>query len=320
MPALLVVAADPLQAETAALEWLPRGEAVTRRSGDELTADVLFTDLGQPGMFAETRVLLYTDVLAAKLNKKESERTSGLLASLPRETHLAAVQVIQEETKAKSDTKFKSAGLRLFAEGGKLLDLRAQAEGPAAVRWIAERASARHGLRLSTAQAARILAANAGSPAQAEGELLKLALLREGTAAWSVPDTVLEEVLSGSPAAQFYELVDRLLEQPARTQSTLSSWFKAEPETFRLIFELKRRLAQARSAQRGEQVYPPFAARSAQALARRLAPPRLNRAFEALARLEHGLKSGRYPAESSQQAELTALQLFAAELAAVLSD
>jgi len=320
MPRLVIAAGDPLQGEEAARAWLPAGVPHTRRDGAELTADTLFGDLGQAGFFAETRALLYTDVLAAKLNKRDSERVAALLARLPPETHLACVQVIQEETKSKADTKFKAAGLRLFADGAELRDLRPLAEGAGAVKWLGQRAQERYSLRLSPAQLARILSLSDDSPALAEGELQKLALLRmaDDGPAWAVPDSVLSELLSGSPAAKFYELVDTLLGDPPASQRPLLTWFDAEGETFRLVFELKRRLLQARSVVRSEPVYPPFAARGAQALARRLSGPRLGRALEALAALEHGLKSGGYPGESSRLAELGALQLFAADLARVM--
>jgi DNA polymerase III delta subunit len=320
VPRLVVAAGDPLQGEEAALAWLPTGLPHTRRDGPELTPDTLFADLGQPGMFAETRVLLYTDVLAAKLNKRESERVAALLAHLPAETHLACVQVIQEDSKSKADTRFKAAGLRLFADGAELRDLRPLADGAGAARWLAQRAQERYGLRLSPQQLGRILALSADSPALADGELQKLTLLRpEGAGGvWAVPDSVLNELLSGSPAAKFYDLVDRLLADPPASQPALATWFDAEGETFRLVYEVKRRLFQARTVQRGEQVYPPYAARSAQALARRLAGRRLGLALEALAALEHGLKSGAYPGESSRLAEFGALQLFAADLARVM--
>jgi DNA polymerase III delta subunit len=335
MPRLVVAAGDPLQGEEAALAWLPPALAYTRRDGSELSADLLFADLGQPGMFAEERALLYTDVLAAKLNKRDSERVAALLARLPAGTHLACVQVIQEETKSKSDTKFKSAGLRLFADGAELRDLRPLAEGAGAVQWLGQRAQERYGLRLGPPQLTRILALSDSSPALADGELQKLALLLGGSGApaggssspatgqgpaplAAVPDAVLDSLLSGSPAAKFYELVDTLLADPPGSQAALAAWFDAEGETFRLVFELRRRLLQARSAARGEAVYPPFAARGAQALARRLGGARLGGALEALAALEHGLKRGAYPGESSRLAELGALQVFAADLARAL--
>jgi hypothetical protein len=98
----------------------------------------------------------------------------------------------------------------------------------------------------------------------------------------------------------------------------LADWFNGEPETFRLIGELKRRLLQVRSVRRGEPVFPPFALRGAQALARRLQGGRYAAALDALATLETGLKAGAYPAASSHQAELTGVQLMAAQLAAAL--
>jgi DNA polymerase III delta subunit len=315
----VVVAGDPLQAEEAVLEWLPSDVPVTRRSGDELSAALLFSDLGEQGFFAETRALLYTDILSARLSKKDSERLTALLGRLPAETWLACIQVIKEDSKSKADTRIKSAAMRQFSDHSRLLDIRNHAEGQAATRWLVERASTRYELRLSPPQAGRILSASDHSPSQADAELQKLSLLRDIKAGmWVVPEAVLESLLSRSPTARFYDVVDQLLQQPQFAQANLHNWFDSDPEVFHLISEVKRRLLQVRSLRRGEAIYPPFAARSAQSLSRRLSGSRLNQAFEALAKLEHGLKSGAFPAESSRQSELIALQLFAAELTHVM--
>lgn len=314
MPRLCIIAADPLQGEEAAAQWLPRDLEVTRRSGEELSALVLFEDLGQPGMFAESRALLYLDPLAAKLNKKESQRCADLLERLPETTYLAAVQVVQEEQRTKADAMLKHAGLRLFTDGAKVEDLRQLASGPHLQRWLLERALDRHGINLTPRQAQRIIASCSASPSLAASELLKLGLLKPGAEAWAVSDDVLDELIQTSPAAQFYALVNLLLSGDPAVQPALASWFDADAETFRLIFELKRRLLHVRSLRRGESIYPAFAARAAQDLSRRLPTQKLGLAIEALARLEHGLKSAAYPAESSRLAELGALQLFCAEL------
>jgi DNA polymerase III delta subunit len=318
MPRLAIVAGDVLQAEEEARAWLPAGVSVTRRGYEELSLDTMFADLGQPGMFAEDRALLYTNPLGLKFGKHDQERLAKLLLQLPSTTSLATVQVLDEESRKKADERLRRPEWRVFADGAELRDIRDRARGTGAARWLAQYAAGK-GLKLTPRQAEQVVLICGGVPALARGECDKLLLARAGAdQLGTITDAELDQQLSGTPAAKFYELLDHLLADPASAQDDLAEWFNVEAETYRLVYEIKRRLLQVRLLQRGEQVYPPYAVRQAQALGRKLDGKRLGLALEALAALEHRLKSGLFPAASSRLSELGALQTFAAALAQIM--
>jgi DNA polymerase III delta subunit len=130
-----------------------------------------------------------------------------------------------------------------------------------------------------------------------------------------ISDSTLEAALSSSPGARFYQLVDALLSGAPDSQQRLRQWFALEPDTYRLLAVLTRRLLDILALSRGEKPGSPFLVRQLRALARHWPPPRLGHALTELARLEHELKSGLIPGETARQAELSALQLLTAALA-----
>lgn len=314
----VVVARDPLIAAEAAAELVPRGVPVEKYFGAELGADELFSQLSTIDMFEPHKAFIYSDFLDIKLVKATAERVAAALARMPTELTLICTQVFEDKSKADEDKAMKGEDFRRFAEGAKLTDLRALSEERSALRWLGERAEKRYGLKLCGAQVQRLWQLAAEKPALADVELRKLGLSRpaEAGAAWAVPEELFAASVSATPAAHFYALVDAILGRSSNVQSELALWFSQEPETFRLVFELKRKLLGLLALSRGQQLQPPWLGNQLRGFTRHWPAPRLSRAIRALAQLEQDLKSGMIPAESSKDAELSALQVWVADCAA----
>jgi DNA polymerase III delta subunit len=224
--------------------------------------------------------------------------------------------VVQTETRGEEDRLLKGADFKLWCEGAEVDDLRAHSEGEQALQWLKQRATQRYRLALTKEQLKKVLLLSADSLALADTELYKLSLLKAADKLQPVPDSVLKANLSDNPAARFYELVDAIMLEQPDAQELLARLHGLNPDPHRLVAELRRRFLGLLALERGGEVQPPYLARQLRPLAGRWRGPRLSRAIQALAALEHGLKSGAYMGESSRDAELAGLQLFIRELTA----
>lgn len=313
MPRTLAIARDPLVAEEAALAALPQGVELRRWHASELTLDQIFAQLGSSDLFGTRQSYLYVNVLDLKLKKADAERLDSILAHMPPEIDVACTQVFADLNYRDEERLMKSADLARWSKGARVLDLRRVSDVAQAPRWLVERAARHHALKLTPQQAQRLLAIAGGKLSLAEGELLKLSLIADGG---GVSDAQIEEVLAASPAAQYWELIDAIMQDQADALPRLAQWHSLEPETFRLLSELRRRLLGLRALSLGMPVQPPFFAQQLSRIARRWPQPRLHRAIEQLAELEFKLKSGMIPGESSKDAELSALEVFTRGLTA----
>lgn len=314
MPRFVVIARDPLVADEAAAARLA-GIQHERRHASELSLDAVFGQLGSADLFAARSGYHYVDFLDLKLRKAEGERLAGMLERMPEEITLVCSQVLHDMTRTEEERALKSADFQRIAAGAQVDDLRRVSEGAAATRWLAERAGKVHGVKLTGAQAQRVLDAAGGRLALADGELRKLALLAETEGGATVSDVQLGEVLSLSPAVAFWGLADAVMDGRPEAQARLGEWFSLEPETFRLLAELRRRLLGLRALELGEPVMPPFFAKQLAGQRRRWTPARVRAGIEELAETEFRLKSGLIPGSSSKDAELTALQVLTRRLA-----
>ncbi|MEZ5337353.1 MAG: hypothetical protein R3F46_03735 [bacterium] len=313
MPAHLLIARDPLLLDEAVAGLLPAGVEPERHYAAELNADTVFNQLGSADLFASEKCFIYVDILEMKPTKRESERIAEILARLPAETTLICTQLFSDpEKRSDEDRRLKTQAAQLWQKGTKPLDLRRQGEGENGVRWLMNRAREHYGLELGNAQAQRLLLLSTDQLALADAELAKLALALDGGG--RVTDELLRETVQGSPAARFYEMADSVMQCHPQAQTLLLDWFRSSGDTFRLVNELKRRFTAMRTLRRGGNVYPPFFARSLQQFQRRYPDPAFWRSIELLARLEQDLKGGMYAGASSKDAELSALQVFAADL------
>ena len=107
-------------------------------------------------------------------------------------------------------------------------------------------------------------------------------------------------------------MVDALMTGTPNWIDQLSQWYDVEADTHRLVNELKRRFLGMLDLQRGVTVQPPFFAQQLRRNLRNWPPPRLSRAIQELAALEHALKSGGTTGISSKAGDYNALQLYLA--------
>lgn len=316
MPRHVVIARDALIAEEGAARRLPDGVRIERYHVADLDLDRIFEQLAAGDLFATERALHYVDFLALKLpGKKDAERLAGIFARLPAEITLVCSQVLDYETWGEEKRVLGGQTYERWTSGAQIDDLRRLSEDDNVLDWLRARAHQKYGLALSREQAERLLAANDGKPALVDTELQKLWMLKPGDDLRCVSDNVLEAALSSNPGARFYEVVDALLSAAPDAQERLAQWFTLEPETYRLLAVLTRRLLDLLALKRGEQPGSPYVARQLQAIEYRWPASRLKAALAALARVEHELKSGLIPGETAKQGELSALQLLAADLA-----
>ena len=314
MPRIVITARDPLIVAEAAQRHFPRDVPVERRYGDELNLDAVFTQLGVPDLFATQRAVHYAQFMDLKLLKKDGERLAEILARLPAEITLVATQVLRCDSRRDEERIINGTDFQRWASGAQLEDLCKQFDGQRAVKWVVERARERYALALTETQAQRLYELSAESPAQADGELAKLALDLGGEGLRSVTNEELHATLSVNPAARFYELADAITSLSPRALAALDTWFGIEPDTHRLVAELRRRLLGFWTLSQGGSVQPPFFENQLRELAGRWPSGRLGPAIVGLAKLEHGLKSGAYLGEDSKDAELNALELFVRDL------
>ena len=314
MPRFVVIAKDPLIAAEAVAKRLPEGAPAERHYASDLTADAIFTHLGSPDLFSSHKAYHYVDFLDLKLNKREGERFAGLLSRLPEEITLVCSQVLKANTRGEEERVLRREDYRRVAEGAQVDDLRRMSDDMRAQQWRIDRARERYGLVLTSVQMERLYFAAGEQVALVDMELSKLSTLKSADKPQQISDELLESSISLNPVAKFYDLVDAIVEKQEGVQAQLAAWFALEPATFRLISEMGRRLLALLAMQRGERVQPPFLERKLRRVIARWPTPRLARAIRLLAKLEHELKSGLAAGLSTQDAELTALQMFIADL------
>lgn len=315
MPVHLLVARDPLILSEAVQACLPPGSSPARHYAADLDIDTVFNQLGIADLFATERTFYYVDILDMKPGKRDAERLSEILAGLTPETTLVCTQLFSDpEKRSDEDRRMKTQAFALWTKHARLQDLRRQSDPENAMRWLIERAQKMHGMQISREQAARLLHLSADQLALAAAELGKLALSMDAGSAGRLSNELLEATVQGSPAAKFYDLADSVMNCAPEADLMLTDWYRSSPETFKLIYELKRRFSGMRQLRRGGNVYPPFFARSLQQFQRRYSGERFARSVELLAQLEQDLKSGTYAAASSKDAELMALQVFVVDL------
>ena len=314
MPVHLIVARDPLLLSEAVAQRVPAGIECARHYAAELDIQTVFDQLGTADLFATERCFHYVDIIAMKPTKKDSARLEDILSRITPETTLICSQLFSDPDKRPDeDRRLKTQAFTLWQKHAKHVDIRRQSEGDNALRWLATRAKQHYGLELGKRQAERLLYLCAEQLALADAELAKLALAMEAGGG-RVTDELLEATVQGSPAAKFYELADSVMGCAQQADRMLTDWFRASPDTFRLVNELKRRFSGMRQLRRGGKVYPPFFARSLEKYQRRYPDNRFSASVELLAQLEQDLKAGTYAAGSSKDAELTALQVFVTDL------
>lgn len=314
MPAHLFVARDPLVLDEAAASCIPPGVECSRFHASELDVDTIFGQLGSADLFASERCFHYVDIIDLKPTKRDSARIAEMLERLPAETTLVCTQLFDDpDRRGDEERRLKTQAFTLWKDHAKFTDLRRQSDTDNAVRWLVARAAERYSIRVSPKQAARLLYLSADRLALADAELAKLALALEADGG-NVSDELLEQTVQGSPAAKFYELADSVLGCSPAADRLLLEWYRSSPETYRLINELKRRFSGMRKLRMGEKVFPPFFAHSLEKFQRRYSPQRFSAGVELLANLEQDLKGGMYAGASSKDAELTALQVFVADL------
>jgi hypothetical protein len=315
MPRFVVIARDPLIASEAAVARIPQGAPCERHYAGDLKFDKVFAQLGTLDLFATARAFHYVNFLDLDFKKAEAERFAGLLARLPDEITLICSQVITAESRTDQEKLLKRPEYLRVAEGAVVDDLRRLSDDEQAARWLTATARERYGLSLTIPQARRIYAASGEQLALAATELQKLALLKAGDGVEAVPDNQLDASLSQNPAAHFYQLADAVMSTNPRVQQLLAEWFEIAPETHRLVGELRRRLLGLRSLALNERVMPPFFEKQLRGFAPQWPPARLRRAVLRLAQLEFALKSGGTTGETSEDAELNALQVCLADFA-----
>jgi DNA polymerase III delta subunit len=314
MPRFAVIAHDALLCSEGAQARVPAGAACERHYASALKFDTVFAQLGMPDMFATSRAYIYVNFLELDFKKGEGERFATLLERLPEEVTLICTQTVAATSRAEQEKLAKRAEYRRVVDGAVVDDLRRLSDDAQATRWLIARAREQHGLALSPAQARRIYLASGEQLSLAAPELAKLALLKDGAGVQEVAEAQLDASLSVNPQAHFYELADAVLGGNPRVQELLSTWFAIEPETHRLVGELRRRFLGLRSLALGEQVFPPYFAKQLRDFAPRWPAPRLRQAIARLAELEFALKSGGTTGETSEAGELNALQMFLATL------
>lgn len=315
MPRFVVIARDPLITGEAVLARIPPGVPCERHYASDLKFDTVFAQLGTADLFATQRAFHYVDFLDLDFKKAEGERFAALLQRLPDEITLICSQVITAESHADQEKLLKRQDYLRMVDGAVVDDLRRLSDDEQAARWLLAAARERHGLALTLPQARRIYTASGEQLALAASELTKLALLKTGDAVEPVPDGQLEAALSQNPAAHFYQLADAIMSGHPRVQQLLREWFSIAPETHRLVGELRRRLLGLRTIAMGERVMPPFFDKQLRGIAGQWPLPRLRRAILRLAELEFALKSGGTTGETSEDAELSALQVCLADFA-----
>jgi DNA polymerase III delta subunit len=314
MPAHLIIARDPLIAAEAASALLPEGISAERYYATDLDMDEIFNQLSTRDLFVSQRALHYIDVMELKQGKRDIERLSAMLKSLDEATTLVCTQVIVAETRSEEDRRVKSAALKPWIENTKVHDLRRQSDGAQALGWIGQRARERYGLALTRAQCERLYQVNGEHMALVDSELRKLSMLKGSEQLQPVPDNVIEQLVAGSPQAKFYELADAITRAGPDVIARLHEWFAIEPETHRLLGEMRRRFLGLRMLTQGMSVQPPFFERQLRAFERSWNGRRLERAIVLTAQLELKLKSGETVGESSKDAELAALEMYCADL------
>jgi DNA polymerase III delta subunit len=316
VPRFVVIAHDPLIAEEAARSYFPDSEPVERYWGFELSIDAILGHLGSLDLFSSARYLHYVDFLDYKPKKADGLRFAELLGRLPAEITLVCSQSIEDATRSEEERLLAGADFKRVADGAKVEDLRKLADGEAGERWLRQRALSSYALALTAPQVQRLLSLSGGKLSLADGELKKLALLKSVSQPQPIPDALFEATVSSNPAAHFYGLIDAVLSDSPAAQRLLLEWHSLEPEGFRLLSELRRHFLGLYALSKGERVMPPYFGNQLQRHTRRWQGRRLALAVEQLAELEYGLKSGRYPGASSREAELGALQVAVAQLAA----
>lgn len=314
MPRFVVIARDPLVADEAAQARIPHGAPCERHYASDLRFEAVFAQLGTPDLFASARAYHYVNFLELDFKKHEGERFGELLSRLPGEITLICSQYITTESRGEQEKVLKRPEYLRVAQGAVVDDLRRVSEEAQASRWLVARARERHGLALTPPQARRIYFASGEQLALAASELTKLALLKSTDAQEAVADGQLDASLSLNPSAHFYQLADAIMGANPRAQEMLREWYAIAPETHRLVGELRRRLLGLRALALGERVMPPFFEKQLRAFERQWPAPRLRRAIVRLAELEFALKSGGTTGETTEDAELSALQLCVAEL------
>lgn len=318
MPLFVVIAADPLLIDEAAAGCAP-DVPLRRYYADELDYDTVFGQLGSGGLFDDVQAFHYVNFLALRLNKKEHEAFVELLGRLPEETTLVCSQLV-EDTGKKKLTQLKSKReFKAVAELGKLTDLTGLSDEGKAAAWLGGRAREHYGLQLKPRQASDLLRSCAGSLSLADAELRKLAMLKRDDKPQSVPDSVLISVISQIPTAQFYLVADSVSRGDADAPERLRHWHGVEGDTFKLLYELRRRLLGLKELAQGGRVMPPFFESQLKQFAPRYRGEKLSEALELLAQLEQDLKTGAVPGFTSAEAELDALEVFAARLSALLN-
>jgi DNA polymerase III delta subunit len=316
MPRFVVIAKDPLLAAEGAAAHIPVGVPCERHYAEELVFETVFAQLGNLDLFATQRAYVYIDFLELKLSKGEEERFVALLQQLPREITLVCTQVVAANTRAEEQKLLRKPAYFRVAQGAHVDNLLRQSDPEQAAKWLLARAREKHSLALSMPQARRIYAASGEQLAVAAAELSKLSLLQGDGRLQPVADALLDSSLSQSPVARLHELAGAILRDSPQAQELLLAWFRIEPETHRLVAELRRRFLGLRAVAHGEKVQPPFFDRQLREIATYWPPPRLKRAIVLLAELEYALKGGGVlVGETSEEAELGALQVFLADLA-----
>lgn len=316
MPIYFVIARDPLIASEGVAARLPAGVEVERHYVADLDLDSIFAQLATPDLFATARAVHYIDFLALKLPaKRDAERLAGILSRLPEELTLVCSQVLNHPTRGEENKALNSQTYKRWVGDAPVDDMRGLSEGQRAVGWLRQRARQRYQLALSDSQLRQLLAANDNRPALVDGELRKLWMMSgDDGQVRAVTDELLEQAMSTSPGAQFYELVDAILSGARDAQQRLVRWHFIEPEGFHLLAELRRRLLALLALSRNERVQPPYLAQQLRRVARQWPAPRLRRAITGLAELEYALKSGATVGVNSRAAELNALQLYVADV------
>ena len=270
MPRYFVIARDPLIAAETVASRLPAGLHVERYYAGELDLDAIFVQLGSGDLFASERAIHYIDFLSLKLlSKKDVERLEGIFAHLPEEITLVCSQVLNYATRGEENKALKSQTYQRWVGAEHVDDVRGLSEGRQAVDWLRRRAKQKYGLVLKDDQLQAILAANDDRPALVDGELRKLWMMMPDDQSHEVSDKLLHAAISTSRGARFYELVDAILAQAQDTQVRLVQWFSVEPETHRLVGELRRRLLGLLALSRNEPVQPPFLAQQLRRVAHR---------------------------------------------------
>lgn len=313
---VVVAAKDPLIARSEALARLPRGVPVHCFHGWELTAELVFEQLASTSLFEPASAYYYEDFLDFKVLKADAGRIEQALEA-GREVPLALSQVIEAEWKSQEQRIIKGEAFHRWAKGAELVDACALSDPRSAPRWLRDWAKRETGLDVAAAAAAELLALCAGSVALAGAELRKLALLLpEG--ATNLERGALEGVVAAQPSAKQSQLAEAIVAGADSAGALLTDYRQQGLEVIPLVYEVSRKLLQLRAINFGEPVYPPFLQKQLEPLAARWRGRRLATAISLTATLEHGLKSGRYAGENTQDAAHRALGVFARDMQAAL--